>query len=109
MLLVQFAKVSKDYAGNPVLDEVDLEIREGEKIGLVGENGGGKSTLFKLITGLEQPTEGSVTRRRDLTLGYLTQDADPSQSDKTVFEAVAEISPEATALSARLHELEAAM
>ena len=37
MLLVQFSKVSKDYAGNPVFDEVDLEILEGERIGLVGE------------------------------------------------------------------------
>lgn len=77
MLLVQFSKVSKDYAGNSVLDEVDLEILEGERIGLVGENGGGKSTLFKLIAGVEQPTEGSVTRRRNLTIGYLTQEADP--------------------------------
>jgi ATP-binding cassette subfamily F protein 3 len=109
MLLVQFSKVSKDYAGNPVLDEVDLEILEGERIGLVGENGGGKSTLFKLIAGVEQPTEGSVTRRRNLTTGYLTQEADPLQSGKTVFEAVAEISPEATALASRLHALESAM
>jgi ATP-binding cassette subfamily F protein 3 len=109
MLLAQFSKVSKDYAGNPVLDEIDLEILEGEKVGLVGENGGGKSTLFKLITGVEQPTEGEVTRRRGLTIGYLTQDADPSQGSKTIFETVAEISPEATALSARIHELEAAM
>ncbi len=109
MLLVQFAKVSKDYAGNPVLDEVDLEILEGERIGLVGENGGGKSTLFMLIAGIEQPTEGSVTRRRNLTLGYLTQEADPLQSGKTVFEAVAEISPEASSLALRLHELEAVM
>ena len=62
MLLVQFTKVSKDYAGNPIFDEVDLEIIEGDRIGLVGENGGGKSTMFKLIAGIEQPTEGSVTR-----------------------------------------------
>ena len=82
MLLVQFSKVSKDYAGNPVFDEVDLEIIEGERIGLVGENGGGKSTLFKLITGVEQPTEGSVTRRRNLTIGYLTQEADPSSTTR---------------------------
>ncbi len=109
MLLVQFTKVSKDYAGNPIFDEVDLEIIEGDRIGLVGENGGGKSTMFKLIAGIEQPTEGSVTRRRNLTLGYLTQEPDPAQYDKTVFEAVAEISPEATALAARLHDLEAAM
>lgn len=109
MLLVQFAKVSKDYAGNPVFDEVDLEILEGERIGLVGENGGGKSTLMRLIAGLDTPTEGTVSRRRNLTIGYLRQEADPLQSDKTVFEAVSEASPEAATLSARLRELEAMM
>jgi ATP-binding cassette subfamily F protein 3 len=109
MLLVQFTKASKDYAGNPIFDEVDLEIISGDRIGLVGENGGGKSTMFKLIAGVEQPTEGAVTRKRNLTIGYLTQEVDPAQNDKSVFEAVAEISPEATSLAARLHDLEAAM
>ncbi len=55
MLLVQFTKVSKDYAGNPIFDEVNLEIIEGDRIGLVGENGGGKSTMFKLIAGIGPP------------------------------------------------------
>jgi len=109
MLLVNFNKVSKDYAGNPVFDEVDLEILEGERIGLVGENGGGKSTLLRLVAGLDTPTEGAVTRRRNLTVGYLHQEADPSQSDKTVFEAVGGMSPEVTRLSATLRDLEAKM
>src|SRR5947207_1168855 len=109
MLLVQFAKVSKDYAGNPVFDEVDLEILEGDRIGLVGENGSGKSTLLKLVAGLDTPTEGTVSRRRNLTVGYLAQEADPLQAHKSVFEAVGEVSPEASSLAARLHELEAKM
>ena len=109
MLLVQFAGVSKDYAGNPVFDEVDLEIIEGERIGLVGENGGGKSTLMRLVAGLDTPTEGTVSRRRNLTIGYLRQEADPLDSDKTIFQAVSEVSPEAATLSARLRELEAQM
>ncbi len=41
MLLAQFSKVSKDYGSNPVFDDVDLEILEGERVGLVGENGSG--------------------------------------------------------------------
>lgn len=109
MLLVNFSKVSKDYGGNPVFDEVDLEILEGERIGLVGENGGGKSTLMRLIAGIDTPSEGTVSRRRNLTLGYLRQEADPLQSTRTIYEAVSEVSPEATGLSARLRELEAAM
>ena len=100
MLLAQFAKVSKDYAGNPVFDEIDLEILEGERIGLVGENGSGKSTLLKLAAGLDTPTEGAVSRRRNLTVGYLSQEADPAQSHKTVFETVAEVSPDAAHLAA---------
>ena len=109
MLLVNFSKVSKDYGGNPVFQDIDLEIIEGERIGLVGENGGGKSTLFKLIAGLEDPTGGGVSRRRNLTIGYLWQEVDPGQSHKTVFEAVSEVTQELVALPLMLSELEAKM
>ena len=109
MLLVNFSKVSKDYGGNAIFDEVDLEIVDGERIGLVGENGGGKSTLMRLIAGTDTPTEGAVTRRRNLTLGLLIQEADPLQGNKSIFEAVAGLSPEMATLSTRLHELETRM
>src|SRR5712672_3577204 len=109
MLLVNFSKVSKDYGGNPVFQDIDLEIIEGERIGLVGENGGGKSTLFKLIAGIEDPTNGVISRRRNLTIGYLWQEADPGQSHKTVFEAVSEVTQELVALPEMLSELEAKM
>src|SRR5687768_5031434 len=109
MLLVNFSQVSKDFAGNPVFDEIDLEILEGERIGLVGENGSGKSTLLELVAGLDTPTEGNITRRRTLTIGYLLQQPDPAQSGKSIYEAVAEVSPEVAAVSSRLHELEARM
>ena len=109
MLLINFSNVSKDYGGNPVFDEIDLEIIEGERIGLVGENGSGKSTLFKLIAGLDTPTQGVISRRRNSTVGYLSQEVDPEQSHKTIFEAVAETSAELSTLSATLSELEAQM
>ncbi len=109
MLLASFAKVSKDFGGNPVLREIDLEIIEGERIGLVGENGGGKSTLFRLLAGQETPTSGTIARKRNLTIGYLTQEADPTQGHLTVFETVSAASPELQTLPARLSELEAQM
>jgi ATP-binding cassette subfamily F protein 3 len=109
MLLVNFSKVSKDFGGNPIFQDIDLEIIEGERIGLVGENGGGKSTLFKLIAGIEDPTNGVISRRRNLTIGYLWQEADPGQSHKTVFEAVSEVTQELVALPEMLSELEAKM
>jgi len=109
MLLVNFSKVSKDYGSNPVFDEVDLEILEGERIGLVGENGSGKSTLFKLLAGLDTPTEGVISRRRNLTIGYLSQEIDPAQHSKTVFEVVSERSADLSTLSETLRKLEAQM
>jgi len=109
MLLVNFSNVSKDYAGNPVFDEIDLEILEGERIGLVGENGSGKSTQYILLPGLDTPTEGVISRRRNLTIGYLSQEIDPLQHTKTVFEVVSERSAELSTLSATLHQLEAQM
>ena len=109
MLLVNFSKASKDYGGNPVFNEVDLEIIEGERIGLVGENGSGKSTLFKLMAGLDTPNSGVISRRRNLTIGYLAQEVDPRLDNKTIYQAVSETSAELVALPEILRELEAQM
>src|SRR2546423_13203881 len=107
--MLNFSKVSKDFGGNPIFDDVDLEIIEGERIGLVGENGSGKSTLFKLLANLDTPTSGVISRRRNLTIGYLTQEVDPALDQKTIFEAVSETSAELVALPELLSELEAQM
>lgn len=107
--LITIANVKKDFGGNPVFTEVNLEIADGQRIGLVGENGSGKSTLFILIVGLDTPTGGVITRRRNLVIGYLTQEADPRMEQQTIFEAVAQSSPELAALSNRLSALEAQM
>src|SRR5258708_19767876 len=109
MLLINFSKVSKDFGGNPIFRDIDLEIMEGERIGLVGENGGGKSTLFKLLAGIDTPTDGVISRRRNLTIGYLSQEVDPGQSYKTVFEAVSEVTQELVDLPMLLSQLEARM
>src|SRR2546428_850646 len=109
MLLVNFSKASKDYGRNPVFNEVDLEIIEGERIGLVGENGSGKSTLFKLMAGLDTPNSGVISRRRNLTIGYLAQEVDPRLDNKTIYQAVSETSTELVELPEMLRELEAQM
>lgn len=109
MLLVQFSKVSKDYAGNAVFDQIDLEILTSERIGLIGENGCGKSTLLRLMADLDSPTEGTISRKRRMTIGHLTQEIDPLQHAKTVFEVVEEVSEEFTAELHTLHQLEGQM
>jgi len=109
MLLVNFSKVCKDFGGNPIFDDVNFEIIEGERISLVGENGSGKSTLFKLIAGLDTPTSGVISRRRNLTIGYLTQEVDPRLDHKSIFEVVSETSAELAELPHILAELEEQM
>lgn len=71
--LVNLHEVGKDYAARTILRGVTLGIAEGERIGMVGQNGQGKSTLLRLIAGSEQPDEGSVTRTRGLRVGVLRQ------------------------------------
>jgi len=58
--ILVLSKISKYFPGIKALDEVDFKIRSGEVHALVGENGAGKSTLVKVITGIYQPTKGSI-------------------------------------------------
>ena len=77
--LVSLERVHKAYGVRPLLDDVSLGVGATDRIGVVGRNGDGKTTLLKLLGGLEEPDEGRVSRNRGLRLGYLTQgdDLDP--------------------------------
>jgi ATP-binding cassette subfamily F protein uup len=66
--------VTVRYGTRAILDSATLAIDEGQRIGLVGRNGCGKTTFLKLLAGLQTPDSGSVTRRRDLVVSYLSQD-----------------------------------
>ena len=71
--LVNLEKVSKSYGVRILLDEVSLGVGEGERIGIVGRNGDGKTTLLNLMAGRETPDTGRVSTNRGLTIGYLDQ------------------------------------
>lgn len=62
------------YGEHVILDKASLSVHEEDRIGLVGRNGAGKSTFLKIISGLIQPDGGSVSKRKDLVIGYLSQD-----------------------------------
>ena len=109
MLLVTLSNVTLSYGGNLVLDEVGFEIQRGDKIGLVGENGSGKSTILRLIAGDEQPLEGNIARSQGMRIGYLRQEGDPTNARKTVYEVAREASPRLRALENRLRGLEEQM
>jgi ATP-binding cassette subfamily F protein uup len=71
--LINIENVSKAYGPSPLLDAVSLGVDDGERIGVVGRNGGGKSTLVSVLAKLVEPDDGRVTHARDLRLGYLNQ------------------------------------
>ena len=77
--LVSLERVHKAYGIRPLLDDVSIGIGAGERIGVVGRNGDGKTTLLRLLASLEEPDQGRVAQNRGLRLGFLTQgdDLDP--------------------------------
>ena len=89
MPLIQLAEVSLAFGHVPLLDHVDLVIEPGQRIGLIGRNGTGKSSLLRIIAGQASPDDGRVWRAPDLKLASVAQEPafEPGQS---VFEAVAE-------------------
>jgi ATP-binding cassette subfamily F protein uup len=71
--LVNLERVSKAYGVRPLLTEVSLGVSVGERVGVVGRNGDGKTTLLQVLTGQEPPDSGRATRSRGLAIGYLHQ------------------------------------
>ena len=74
--MIRFDNVSKIYSTEVVLKNINWEIRKGEKIGLVGSNGAGKSTQFKILIGEEDQTSGSVLKEGNPKIAYLKQEFD---------------------------------
>ncbi len=73
MNLLTAEHLTKVFTQRRLLDDADFSINEGEKIGVIGINGTGKSTLLRLIAGEEEPDGGTITRGRNLTIRYLPQ------------------------------------
>ena len=85
--IINIEGVSKAFDIRPLLNNVSLGVSEGERIGIVGRNGGGKSTLLKVLAGIEQPDEGRVTRANWARLGMLNQ-VDTAEPGATVRDVV---------------------
>ena len=87
MNLVTIEHLTKSYTERLLFDDTSFSINEGEKIGLIGVNGTGKSTLLKIVAGLEDADSGSVVRGRSLYIRYLPQIPEFTEGD-TVLESV---------------------
>ena len=73
MNILNVEKVSKTYGEKELFNNISLGINSGDKIGLIGVNGTGKSTLLKIIAGVEEPDEGQVVKGKGIELAYLAQ------------------------------------
>jgi ATP-binding cassette, subfamily F, member 3 len=100
--MLQVQGLRKSYGAATILSNISFIINRGERVGLIGPNGVGKSTLLRIVVGAEQPDAGVVARTPpDLTIGYLPQSFDTARSD-TVGGVVA-------SAQAAYHEAEAAL
>lgn len=84
-MLFRLTDVRKAYGGQEVLRGLSLQVNAGERVGLVGRNGAGKTTIFRLIAGDEVPDSGEVARARNIRLGMLAQHVE-FEPDATIHE-----------------------
>ena len=108
MPLLTFDRLELAYGHWPLLDGASLVIEAGERIGLIGRNGTGKSSLLKIIAGINSPDAGDVWRKPALKLAYVPQEPQ-FEPGHTVFEAVAEGVGAAQTLLAQYHAVAHAM
>lgn len=104
MTLLTLTDVSLAYGHHPLLAHVDFQIAAGERVCLVGRNGTGKSTLFRVITGVAQPDDGEIWRKDTLRVAHLEQEV-PADRDETVYEVVAAGLGELGALLSEYHNV----
>lgn len=75
MSLITTSLISKSFGPNDIFEEISLSIPRNARIAIVGPNGVGKTTLLRILVGLDFPDEGSVSKAKGLTIGYLPQEA----------------------------------
>jgi ATP-binding cassette subfamily F protein 3 len=107
-MLMQVQGLGRQIAGRWLFRDATLTVRAGDRIGLVGPNGAGKSTLLRTIATDEPPDEGQVQRGRDVRLGMLRQEIDPSLTHSVQQEAARALE-RLDALEREMRELEHAM
>ena len=108
MVLLSVNDVSKAFVMKSVLENVNLTLQTGQRMGLVGVNGSGKSTLFKLIAGELEPDSGSITMIKGTRVGMLTQQAD-IVGELTVQQELERVFEPVRRMEARLREMEQEM
>lgn len=106
MIELNLNKVVKSFGFKKVLDEFDLELKTGERIALIGPNGSGKTTIFKMITGEENVNSGNISVRKGATLGMLSQIPQAYSDDVTVLDVIKSGKQQLFDLEIKIREIE---
>lgn len=108
MSIVVADRIAKSYGPQDLFWDISCSIARGDRIALVGRNGTGKSTLLRILAGLEPPSSGRVYRARGLRIGFLPQEA-TLEGDRPLWQEMMTAFESLRTLEARLHELEVEM
>ena len=76
MSVINIEHISKLYGDRMVLEDLSASVDAGDKVGIIGVNGTGKSTLLRILAGAEEPDEGTIIFSRGMTVGWLPQNPD---------------------------------
>ena len=106
--MISLNSISKQHGKQILFLEASATIHRGEKVGLVGPNGAGKATIFRLVTKEDEPDDGSVAIDRGMTIGYFSQDVGEMAGRSTVAQTMDGAGP-ISAVAAELSELEHAL
>src|SRR5437667_11495648 len=87
--MISFAHINKQYGRQVLFVDASFQLNPDEKVGLVGPNGSGKTTVFRMIVGEEQPDNGEVSVPKRLTIGYFRQDVEEMSGRSVLDEAIA--------------------
>ena len=94
--VIELRHLAKQYGDTPVFSDLDLMIRKGECVCLIGENGCGKSTLLKILVGEEAPTGGTYRLGAGVRIGYYAQHTDDLHDEKTILNELYDTFPQMT-------------
>lgn len=103
--MIAINNLTFEIGSRALYDEANWHIKPGEKTGLIGANGTGKTTLLKLIVGDYTPTSGTISMAKDLKIGYLNQDLLSSQADNTILHVAMEAFERQNQLHAEIENL----
>lgn len=104
MILLQTSKLTKLYSGTPILENVQFEVKKGERIAVVGRNGAGKSTLLKMIADEIDFDSGEIHKPQSVVLGYFAQSSHVNSND-TIYNEMLNVFAETIKLKGQLEEL----